>query len=181
MKLTNLVEIKNYPAGKGGNMLVALDEELCVNREYSYKGKTRKVQAMICTAYCANSDATSELQKHVDSVSPYTAIIVVNAKFMKISNKKQLALLERENAMLSVADPESSIEAGVIGDMAAIEKYGRQANRALNKAHRFMRRSEKKAAKGLHKAYKKATKVAKNVANEPQLANIMQPEVEPAN
>ena len=160
MKITNLVTIKGYEAGKGGNLLVSLDDQLCQDIAHGKKG--RHVNMMICTAFL--KEESPVLMKHVDVDTRADRVIVVSKKFMRLGNKKQLALLLREN----IANQTESTNSEVCrseGNIAAYEAYGKiVAGMAISKADKVIRRSEKKCATGLHHQYKKDARLAKKAA-----------------
>ena len=86
---------------------------------------------------------------------------------MKLSNKKQLALLEIENEKVrcEAMDPDSNVVSIIQAEINTIEKFGKMVTfGAMNKARKFRERSEKKATRGLHRSYKKDLKLEKKLA-----------------
>ena len=167
MLITNLISIKNYNAGKGGNMLVSLDEKLTDTEIYlSPKGEERRVPLLICTAYVVEDEAISLLEQKCDTLTPCNKVIVVSKQFLKMGSKKQLALLEIQNAMQELQDPSNNCSRRIYGEIAAIERYGHWTFYwATKKEAKIQRRGVKKASRGLHRAYKKETKELKKIEN----------------
>ena len=181
MKLTNMISIKGYNAGKEGNMLISLDTQLRVGdcSFISPKGQEKHVECMICTATVDLPEDQNILEELVDDDTPCNKVIVVNKQFLKLSNKKQLALLEIQNAMLEVETPQTNVSRRSYGEIAAIEKYGKIAVRtAIKKERKEAHRSIFKAATGLHRQYKKDVKQEKKLQKAMEVANVVAETVE---
>jgi len=170
MNITNLVNIKKYPAGKNGNMLVSLDEKLAVNEKFSGpKGDERSVSVMIATAFVRDKATIAEIRERVDDFTPFDRIIVVNKKFMRLPSKMQLALLEEQNAKLELdsEEVESNIDRQVHGEMAAMEKIGVIPTKlAMKSARKTREHSEVWASRGRHRAYKRQERAINRLGND---------------
>ena len=163
MKLNNLVQIANYEAGKNGNLLVSLDDELCIKLNANVEKSPIKL--MIAGAKVTNDEAIKHFEEMVDNDTPCNMVIVVNSKFMKLSNKKQLALLQYQN--LKLQERNVSHECDEYAEVAAAvltRKYHGRAANVIHKAMTYKERGEKKAAKALIKQDKADEKQAKKVA-----------------
>ena len=126
MKLTNLVKIENYDAGNNGNLLVSFDENLSIKLDSSVDKSN--VRLYIAGAKVAGKNAEFFKDK-VDEDTPYDKIIVVNKKFMKLSNKKQLALLQYQNLKLQERDESHEVDeyAEVAAAVLTRKYHGRAA------------------------------------------------------
>lgn len=166
MKLTNLVKIENYDAGNNGNLLVSFDENLSIKLDSSVDKSN--VRLYIAGAKVAGKNAEFFKDK-VDEDTAYDKIIVVNKKFMKLSNKKQLALLQYQNLKLQERDASHEVDeyAEVAAAVLTRKYHGRAAN-VIKKSENFKFAGEKKAGKALAKVEKKDAKQAKKLekANE---------------
>ena len=172
MNISNLINIKKYPAGKNGNLLVSLDENLVVNEKFSSKKGEREVKVMIATAYVRDKAVIAELEKKVDAITPANKVIVVNKKFTRLPNKLQLALLVDQNAKLDLDSDEvkSNIDRQVHGEMAAMQEVGIIATKlALDTARKTRERSEMWASRGRHSEYKKSQKALQSLGNTAQV------------
>lgn len=161
MNISNLVTIKNYPAGKNGNLLVSLDENLKVSETFPSKKGNREVSVMIATAIVRDDAVINELAMKADQFTPTNRVIVVNKKFMRLPNKMKLALLVDQNAKLDLdsQEIESNVDRQVHGEMAAMEGVGILATKfALDTARKTRERSEMWASRGRHREYKKSVK-----------------------
>lgn len=161
MNISNLVTIKNYDAGKNGNLLVSLDEDLKVSEKFSSKKGDREVKVMIATAFVRDKNVLSELAMQTDQFTPSNRVIVVNKKFMRLPNKMKLALLADQNAKLDLDmdDVESNVDRQVHGEMEAMKRVGIIPTKlALDQARKTRERSEMWASRGRHREYKKSMK-----------------------
>lgn len=161
MNISNLVTIKNYDAGKNGNLLVSLDEDLKVSEKFSSKKGDREVKVMIATAFVRDKNVLAELAMQTDQFTPSNRVIVVNKKFMRLPNKMKLALLADQNAKLDLDmdDVESNIDRQVHGEMEAMKRVGIIPTKlALDQARKTRERSEMWASRGRHREYKKSMK-----------------------
>jgi len=168
MKLTNLVTIKGYAAGKNGNMLVSLDDKLVQERAYSTAKKDYNIRMLICTAYVEDPESQAELAKHADQYTPTDRVIVISKKFMHLLPKTRLILLMNENAQASIEDEVSSnYEAVSYGHVETIANFGRlRSSLAFNKARKIMERDERKAGAACGRFYKKTAKAVQKQAKD---------------
>lgn len=152
MKITNLISIKNYEAGKNGNLLVSLDEELSATSFY-IDGKNFGVRALLLTAYVSDWQSQETLKKHVDGNTSYDRVIVVNKRFLRLGNRTQRILLERQNAKENYGSHVSNdLESQAYADIACIEKFGAfHSLRAMKKAGKIVEDSVKKVGKAKRK------------------------------
>lgn len=174
MNISNLVTIKNYPAGKNGNLLVSLDEDLKVSETFPSKKGNREVSVMIATAIVRDAAVINELAKRADQFTPTNRVIVVNKKFMRLPNKMKLALLVDQNAKLELdsEEIESNVDRQVHGEMAAMEEVGILATKlALDTARKTREHSEMWASRGRHREYKKSMKALNTLG---QATNIFE-------
>ena len=160
MVLNNFVVIKGYEAGKGGNMLVSLDENLLIldNAIIDYKGRQKSVTTLICTAIIKDEKVIDSIAEMVDQDTPANRVIVVSKKFTKLPKKRQLALLEIQNSAIALESKfdTSNMSRRAYGEICAIERYGKLAVRcAVKKERKVLDKSIAKASKGLHWGYKK--------------------------
>ena len=180
MKITNLLVVKNYEAGRDGNLLVAIDEEL-VAKAYRVNDKTMNIRPLICTAYVKNPEDQKRLKKHTDGETPVDRVIVVSKKFQSLFNKTQLILLEKQNAIEDVTDPDSDVEVQVYAEVAAIAKFGVfRSKMAFHKAQSILEKDEVKVGKKLHANEKKREKETKKnfrkAAKKQKLGDILEPD-----
>jgi hypothetical protein len=167
LNVTKLAVIKNYEAGKKGNLLAIYTDKIVPISVINAKDQEKDIEVLICTATIADEKTKETLEKYLDATTPANKIIVVSSKFMKLSNKKQLALLELENSKVrfEANEPDSNVASLIQAEVTVIEKFGKMVTfGALNKARKFREKSEKKATKGLHRAYKKDMKLEKKLA-----------------
>lgn len=180
MKITNLLAVKNYEAGRDGNLLVAIDEEL-VAKAYRVNDKTMNIRPLICTAYVKNPEDQKRLKKHTDGETPVDRVIVVSKKFQSLFNKTQLILLEKQNAIEDVTDPDSDVEVQVYAEVAAMAKFGVfRSKMAFHKAQSILEKDEVKVGKKLHATEKKREKETKKnfrkAAKKQKLGDILEPD-----
>lgn len=180
MKITNLLAVKNYEAGRDGNLLVAIDEEL-VAKAYRVNDKTMNICPLICTAYVKNPDDQKRLRKHTDGKTPVDRVIVVSKKFQSLFNKTQLILLEKQNAIEDVTDPDSDVEVQVYAEVAAMAKFGVfRSKMAFHKAQSILEKDEVKVGKKLYSNEKKREKETKKnfrkAAKKQKLGDILEPD-----
>lgn len=160
MKITTLLTVKNYEAGRDGNLLIAIDDEM-IAKAYNINGKVLNVKPLICTAYIRDKNAQEKLKKHTNN-TPFDRVIVVNKKFQSLFNKTQLILLERQNALEDVVDPDTDVEVRVYADVAAMAKYGALRSKiAFHKAGHIMEKAECKIGRKLHAVEKKSDRNTK--------------------
>ena len=167
LKVTKLAVIKGYEGGKKGNLLAIYTDRIVPVSVADPKGNERDIEVLICTASINDAKTKETLEKYLDATTPANKIIIVSSKFMKLNNKKQLALLELENEKVrcEAMDPDSNIASTIQSEINTIEKFGKRTTfGALNKARKFREKSEKKASKGLHRAYLKDLKLEKKLA-----------------
>lgn len=182
--LSNLVTIEGYAAGQGRCPFVSQVKNLeiahmGVNATKLKKAKTLAVNALICTASIPESAAvlkeTLAAKSDGNSKIPTTFIIVVSDKFMKLSKKQQLVLLELESSKLSSLEnsvlqfnegvAKTTLDKIVNADVTAIQKYGRRNySRATKKAVKVIKSGEFAIGKVLYKDSIKMAKAAKKVA-----------------
>lgn len=167
LDVSKLFQVKNYSAGKEGNMLIFLVDKLTPVTVQNGKGKEVNIQVLICTAKVSKSEDRDKIEELVDCETPCTDVILVSKKFKRLSNKVQRALLEVENAKyntLVARGADTNVDSLIYGEIAAVEKFGKLIGfYAINKADRIRKRSQKKACKGLHRQYKKDCKMLKNL------------------
>lgn len=179
MKITNLLSVKGYEAGRGGNLLVAIDEDL-VAKAYRVNDKTMHIRPLICTAYIKNPADQERLRKHTDGNTAVDRVIVVSKKFQGLFNKTQLILLERQNAIEDVTDPDCDAEVQAYAEVAAMAKFGVFRSRmAFNKARKMLEKDETKVGRKMHTAEKKReaeTKKNFRKSKKQKLGDIMDPD-----
>lgn len=189
LSVSKLANIKNYEAGKNGNLLVILTDKLIPVSVVNPHGVEKDVQVLICTATISEKSALDLLESHVDESTPCNKVIAVSKKFLSLSNKKQLVLLELENQKVRFEKekPDSNIATTIQAEINTIEKFGKVAERfAVRTSRRFREKSQRKAATGLHRAYKKdqaiekkLRKVAKSVLEKNQQTEVEENFTEP--
>ena len=180
MKLTNIVSIKGYDAGKNGNMLVGLDENLVLDTTYTNpKGtRQREIKPYICTAEISAESAKMLRSKYgVDANTYCDRIIVVNKGFMRLFNKTQLALLARQNGKENYEHAganETDVDRQVAGDVRCLQVAGKLVgNHAMKKADKRIHKQANKAARGYHRAYKKGVDLTQHMCPE-DLENMIE-------
>lgn len=163
MKLEKIAQIKNYAAGRNGNLIVFLVPDLKLETTYmSPNGKKeRTIKPYIATAEIP-LQLQDKISKMVDDATYSDKVIVVNSAFMHLFNKTQLALLARqngkENFVGSLTEHPTDIDRQVAGNVAAIKTVGQiRARMAMGKADKRVMKDSAKAARGYHRAYKKGT------------------------
>ena len=179
MKIDNLVTIKGYTAGKNGCLLVSLDENFSLHHVNTFGGilgntpKEYDIRGDASICMVPDGKALEWAESKTDDDTPANFIIVVSPRFMKLSNKSQLILLERENvaarkyydAFIKSSDDKYtdglSLKGCVIaGDLAAMEKYGAmRASWTIRKEQHRINSDEMRAGKRMHRAYKKGKAV----------------------
>ena len=158
INVKKLATIKNYQAGTNGNLLVVIQESVTPVSIIGHKSVEKQIEVLLCTATIKDKALQDELSEHVDANTRCNKVIVVSNKFMKLRNKKQLALLEIENARANVTQ-ETNVDGIIVGEASSIEKFGKWCTyRAVNKARKVREKSTKKATKWLHRDYKKDCK-----------------------
>ena len=147
LNVEKMVTIKNYEAGKNGNMLVVLVDKLVPITVQGPKGDDRDVEVLLCTATISDQAVIDALETKVDSGTSCNKIIVVSQKFMKLNNKKQLILLEIENQkvqFMSSNEDDNNSAAVIWAEVNAIEKFGKIAERfAVAKARNLLQKHPK--------------------------------------
>lgn len=165
VNIEKLVSIKNYDAGVNGNLLVVSEDEVKPISIVGHKGESKDVQVLLCTAKVETKELQDELSEHVDEETSCNRVIVVSKKFLKLRNKKQLALLQIENSRASIRNQKTNVDGVISGEIDSIEKYGKWCTyRAVNKARRVREKSTKKATRWLHHDYKKDCKAEQKAA-----------------
>lgn len=156
MKINNLIQIKGYEAGKNGNLLVALDEELVQKQNYATDKKTYNIRMLVTTANVTTEEGQRYLRKFTDGTVDCSRIIIVNKKFLHLFNKTQLILLAERNHREDVIENASCDEEVVsYGHVQTISQYGKmRSTMAFNKERKIMEHDEKKAG-GALKSYNK--------------------------
>lgn len=163
--IKKLVTINNYEAGVDGNLLVVAEDNVTPVSIIGHKGVPKDIAVLLCTAKIKDKSLQDELADYTDENTACNRVIVVSKKFLKLSNKKQLALLQIENSRAKT-DPDTNIDGVIAGEVDAIEKFGKWTTyRAVTKARKVRERSTKKATRWLHNDYKKDCKVAAKTAN----------------
>lgn len=163
--IEKLVTIKNYSAGIDGNLLVVTEDQVSPITIIGHKGEPKDIHVLLCTAAITDSELQDELAGYCDEYTPCNRVIVVSKKFLKMRNKKQLALLQIESSRVGVTNQKTNLDGIITGEIDAIEKYGKWCTyRAVNKAKRVKEKSIKKATFLMHHNYKKCCKVEKKVA-----------------
>lgn len=162
-KLNNLVNIENYQAGKYGNLLVSLDTDLCIKLNSNVEKSA--VKLYIAGAEIQSKDAIDKFEEITDAETPANMVIVVSDKFMKLSNKKQIALLQYENIKLQeLGEDHTLVEYAEVAAEAIVRKNFNWFNaRVLEKAHNFKTSQVKKASRALAKQDKKDAKAEKKL------------------
>ena len=162
-KLNNLVTINGYEAGKHGNLLVSLDSDLCIMLNSNVKNSD--VKLYIAGAMITNEDAIKAFEQLCDNETLADMVIVVSDKFMKLSNKKQLALLQYENIKLQelIEDHMIAEYAEVAAEAIVRKNNGWWTCKVLDKAHDYKTSQVKKAAKALKKQDKADEREAKKL------------------
>ena len=163
MKLTNLVSIKGYSAGLGGNLLVSLDDKLVQDRAYATAKKDYSVRMLICTARVEDPAAQEELRKHVDAFTPVDRVIVVSKKFMRLLPKTRLILLMNENSQAMIEDEVSSnYEAESFGHVETMANFGViRSSIAFSKARKLREKDERRAGSACKRFYRKTSRQLK--------------------
>jgi hypothetical protein len=163
MKITNLVSIKKYRAGHDGNLLVSLDENLETKLGLHVGDKSEGVHMLICTAYVSDKNEQEILKKHCDDATPYDRVIVVNSKFLKLFNKTQLILLERQNAKEDFeSDPSCDMDPIIHAEIATFTKYGTwRSTMAFDKERKMREKDEVAIGKARHKENKASARKCK--------------------
>lgn len=159
-----IVTINNYDAGVNGNLLVTIQDRVTPVSIIGHKNAEKPIDVLLCTAKIASKALQDELSVLVDANTPCNKVIVVSNKFMKMSNKKQLALLEIENRREATTHPSTNMDGQIIGEASSIEKFGKWCTyRAVNKARRVREKSTKKATQWMHSDYKKDCKAVEKL------------------
>lgn len=179
MNITNLVQIKNYEAGKNGNLLVALDDNLVQTQHWSNNKKVFDIRMLLCTAYVDSLEAQDKLREYTDGSVPVNRIIVVSRKFMRLFNKTQLILLYERNVREDVLGKCGCYEEiDSYGKMETVRKYGKfRSKMAFDKERKLsekdiyrtgkaMKRYDKKVEKEVQKGTKDAANIVKNMSKE---------------
>lgn len=175
MKINNLVTVKGYTAGENGCLLVSLDENFTLNHVNTFGGilgntpKEYDIRGDASVWMVPDGKALEWAESKTDDNTPANFIIVVSPRFMKLSNKSQLILLERENVAArkyydsicktentNITDGLSLKSCVIAGDLAAMEKYGAmRASWTIRKEQKRINSDEIRAGKHMHRAYKK--------------------------
>lgn len=166
MKITNLIQVKNYEAGRNANLLVALDDQLIQELSYKTDKKTYDIRMLITTANVTNPEDQNYLRRFTDGTVDCSRVIVVGKKFLHLFNKTQLILLAERNHREDVIDSASCDEEVVsYGHVQTISQFGSfRSQMAFNKERRIMEFDERRAGNGLKKQNKKELKKAKKAA-----------------
>ena len=183
MKVTNLITVKGYKAGVGGNMLVSLDDELVSDQIYRVGDKELgSIDLLMCVAYINDEDEEKLLAKYVDdpAVTPTDKVIVVSRKFMSLRNKSQLILLERHNRLEDDVVISCNQDRNSRANVMTISQYGAfRCRRAFAIETRIRERSEMKMGKKLGKATKKHYRQMKrgnaSTEKEPDISDLLHP------
>lgn len=170
MKITKMVSIDNYEAGVKGNRFVALVDELkvCPSKVKPRFRKEREVSVplLLATSKILDDKFVDKLEAQCDEVTPCNEVILVCPKFLKLSNKTQLALLRMENLKWSNYT-DIYQEAFIEAELVAREEFGNWCvDRALRKEEKIQKRSKNVIGKLEHRAYKKNNKCAKKSGKE---------------
>lgn len=162
INVSNLISIKNYNAGVNGNLLVVAQDKVQPVSFIGHKGKDKFVDVLLCTAKILDEETIKEIERFVDEKTPANRVIVVSKKFLKMRNKKQLALLTIESTKAAIGNKQSTnVDGLILGETEAVEIYGKYATyRAVNKARKVREKSTKKATRWMHHDYKKDCRVA---------------------
>ena len=160
MKITNLIEIKNYAAGQNGNLLVSLDDNLVQEQSFAElgAGKESQVKMLICVAYVDDEAAQEILARYVDDpeITPVDRVIVVSKRFLRLCNKKKLILLERQNRLEDDIEVTSNMDKQSYANIMTIGEYGRFFSRlAFRTEDRVRERSESRIGGRVHRAMRK--------------------------
>ena len=163
MKITNLITVKNYAAGQNGNLLVSLDENLVQEQSFAEYGadKDSQVKMLICVAYVDDEAAQEILKKYVDDpeITPVDRLIVVSKRFMKLSNKKKLILLERQNRLEDDIEVTSNMDRLSYANVMTIGEYGRFFSKlAFHTENRIREKSEQKIGAAIHRNLRKRSR-----------------------
>lgn len=183
MKVTNLITVKGYKAGAGGNMLVSLDDELVSDQIYRVGDKELgSIDLLLCVVYINDEDEEKLLAKYVDdpAVTPTNKVIVVSRKFMSLRNKAQLILLERHNRLEDDVVISCNQDRNSRANVMTISQYGAfRCKRAFAIETRLRERSEMKMGKKLGKATKKHYRQMKrgnaSTEKEPDISDLLHP------
>ena len=165
MKLTNLIEVKGYAAGRNGNLLVSLDDDLVQEHAYRTNKKEYKIRMMICTAYIDDPNTRQLLaDKYTDGSVQTDRIIVVSKKFMKLFPKTKLILLFNQNAREEILGSAScDKEVDSFGHVETMAKFGIIRSRlAFDKARKYQEKFERKAASPYGRFVRKEMKNGNN-------------------
>lgn len=166
MKLTNLIQVKGYEAGRNGNLLVALDEKLIQDMSYKTEKKVYDIKMLVTTANVKNQEDQEYLRRFTDGTVDVSRVIVVGKKFLHLFNKTQLILLAERNHREDVVETASCDEEVVsYGHVQTISQFGSfRSQMAFNKERKIMEFDERKAGNGLKKQNRKELRKAKKAA-----------------
>lgn len=166
MKLTNLIQVKGYEAGRNGNMLVALDEKLIQDMSYKTEKKVYDIKMLVTTANVKNLEDQEYLRRFTDGTVDVSRVIVVGKKFLHLFNKTQLILLAERNHREDVIETAACDEEVIsYGHVQTISQYGSfRSQMAFNKERKIMEFDERKAGNGLKKQNRKELRKAKKAA-----------------
>ena len=170
LAISNLVSIKGYvPNPESGKYYVALATELFEAMKANNKGKTRNIKFLICTVSLHSNNQTDSDANATLSATYGDTLFVVSPKFMKLSNRQQLILIEHEMLLhltgneisYAIDGIDSDIGNNVRAELMTMEKFGYCATkRALKKCQNVKLHSERPIGRYLHKECKKLKKQA---------------------
>jgi hypothetical protein len=174
MKITNIVTIKNYDAGRNGNLLVSLDENLENNLGYHVKDQAKTVKMLICTAVVSDPNEQAILKKHCDDSTPCDRVIVVSSQFLKLFNKTQLILIERQNAKEDFPMENCDMDTQIHAEIETMTRFGTwRSMMAFDKERKIREKDEKEIGKARHSEYKSNTrKNARAMKKGGKLSNV---------
>lgn len=182
MKITNLITVKKYNAGRNGNMLISLDDELVSDQIFRVGDKELgSIDLLLCVAYVNDPDVEKILEKYVDdpAITPTDKVIVVSRKFLSLRNKTQLILLERHNRLEDDVVISCNQDRNSRANIMTISQYGSfRCKRAFGIETRIREKSEFKIGKRLRSAtkkYSKQQKHNKNTNHEPDISELLHP------
>lgn len=147
IKITNLVNIEKYDAGKNGNLLVSQDDDLFIAYAERSKGlifdkAPVTVKPDICTAYIDPNDqvAMKFLKQHCDKTTYAVMeicpmIIVVSKAFMRKMPFEKLTLLAAQNTKSLASNNVKVMEQTTVAEYtgAAAEHWKSTVRYCLNK------------------------------------------------